>query len=122
MPCAKEHIERDQSVAAVVHLEVLVVQVVDIGMAVERRTPANFELLEAEMPVDCTEAYRMQREVGTEMIRGNQQVQPCLGHVRKALPRMHRKRRPRRWIDRVVMDRMDPLVEQRRMDQSVQEE
>ena len=33
--------------------------------------------------------------------------------------RMHRQRGPRRWIDRIVVNRMDPLIKRRRVDQSV---
>ena len=42
--------------------------------------------------------------------------------LEERLDRMHRPRGPRAWVDRIVVDRMDPFVEDRHMDQAVDAE
>ena len=62
VPGAEPLIERDQPVAAVVHLEIFVVQVVRVGVAIERGVVGDLELVEAEMAVHRAEAGDMQLE------------------------------------------------------------
>ena len=62
VPGAEPLIERDQAVAAVVHLEIFVMQVVRIGVAIERGLVGDFELVEADMAVDRAKAGDVQLE------------------------------------------------------------
>src|SRR5437867_5320060 len=56
---AEPPVERDQSVA-VVHLEIFVVEVVDVGVAIDGRVLAQLDLVEADMAGDGAEAGIMQ--------------------------------------------------------------
>src|SRR5262249_10720944 len=48
VPGAEPFIERDQPVAAVVHLKIFVVEVVGIGVAIERRVMGELELVKTD--------------------------------------------------------------------------
>ena len=50
--CAEPFIERDQSLTAVVHFEILVVQVMRVGMTIERLVAVEFQLFKTDVPVD----------------------------------------------------------------------
>jgi len=52
VPAAEPLIEGDQAIAAIVHLEILVVQVVKVSVAIERSVIGEFKLLEADVTVE----------------------------------------------------------------------
>ena len=69
MPGAEPQIERYHAVAAVVHFEILVMEVVRVGMAIERDALGDFEPVEADMAIERTEAGEMQLEQPDDRVR-----------------------------------------------------
>ena len=68
VPGAKPLIERDQAIAAIVHFEILVMQVVYEGMTGEHGLVRELELFEADMAIDGAEPGYMQLEQADDRI------------------------------------------------------
>ena len=53
VPIAEPLIERHNAISAVVHFEIFVMQVVGVGVAIERRIFRDLKLVETDMPVSA---------------------------------------------------------------------
>src|SRR5688500_10144751 len=69
VPGAEPQIERDQAVAAVIDLEILVMEVVRIGVAVECDALGELEPVEADVAVERAEAGEMQLVQADDRVR-----------------------------------------------------
>ena len=78
MPSAKPLIERNEAIAAIVHLEIFVVQVVGVGVAIHRAVIGQFELVEADVPDDRAVGRAGELEKGDERVRRDEQEPPDL--------------------------------------------
>jgi len=106
----------------IVHLEILVVQVVGIGVGVEAGIRSGLDLVEADMADDRPGSRDLGVVDQQQGMRRQDQVDQAVGPVEEVLDGVHRQAGPGRRVDRVVVNRMHPFVEQRRMDQAVDRE
>jgi hypothetical protein len=93
-----------------------------IGVALQLEPAAELQVVEADMAVDRTEAREMQLEQCQDRVGRDHEVPEGHCVIDEGLHRMHRERGPGRRVDRFVVHRMHPLVEQGHVDQPVDHE
>ena len=112
-------VQRHGSVTAIVHLEILVMQVVNIVRVVDLGLPGEDDLVEARVALRWHEGKVLQVVHDVQGMRRDDPMQEDPGKIEDVFDRVHSEARPRSDIDVLVMQVVDRPIERRPMDEAM---
>jgi len=114
---AQPFIERNRPVR-IIALEKLVVQIVGIAAGADCTT-SDDHAIETCMPLRGRESRMLQMEQHVQWMRRHNQMNQRSRKIKRMLDWMHRKAGPRPGIHVIVMQRMNPAIKRRPMNQAM---